>query len=144
MESTTNASLKKEQSERLELIRKDSGLTQSDFAKYLEIEPGSYSDIKRGKNGISRNLLAKLEKKLHVNTAWLLNNEGAMYRLDDMENKPEANTLTIPPPKMSVEHTNAYIEKLFALINKKDEQIEKKDEQIKDLMETIKNLLMLK
>ena len=142
MMETELSTIKKQQADRLELIREQTGLNQSDFAKYLDLEPGSYSDIKRGKNGISRNILSKLEKKLSVSISWLLNNEGPMKREDSSSEISNTENLLIPAyGKIPSESTNAYINKLFNMIDKKDEQINKKDEQIKDLLQTIKNLL---
>lgn len=48
--------IRQQRAERPELIRKQTGMIQSDFAKYLDLEPGSYSDVKRAKNGISQSL----------------------------------------------------------------------------------------
>lgn len=71
----THDKLKMEIAERLEKIRILINFNQSKFASSLEMKPGSYSDIKRGKAGLSKRLLNLIEKKHNVNLEWLLNNK---------------------------------------------------------------------
>lgn len=70
--------IKQKQAERLELIRDHLRMTQKEFAVFLEILPGSYSDIKRNRVGISKNIIRKLEVKLKINVNWLLDGSGEM------------------------------------------------------------------
>lgn len=65
--------------ERLKEIRKVLGLTQRELSEALEIKQGSYSDVERGKAGISSLLLKNLIKKFRVNPIWLCEGEGRMF-----------------------------------------------------------------
>lgn len=117
--------MRQQQAERLELIREQTGMIQLEFAKYLDLEPGSYSDIKRGKNGISKNVLRKLEKKLNINIEWIMTGNGSM----SLGNSEVENTLVaekLNPYKLhSSEGMNLYVDKLFKIIERRDEQIER-------------------
>jgi transcriptional regulator with XRE-family HTH domain len=130
-----------QQAERLEKIRYYIKLNQSDFAAYLEIQPGSYSDIKRGKNGISRNILTRLENKLNININWLLYGDGLMLR--DVSKLPTSTDkeIVIPYKKMNDDGAPAFIDKLFKIIEKKDEQIQMHLETIRKQSEQIDKLI---
>jgi transcriptional regulator with XRE-family HTH domain len=67
------------ENERLKIIRNELKLTQKDFSDALEIKQGSYSDVERGKAGISALLLKNLIRKFRVNPLWLCEGEGAMF-----------------------------------------------------------------
>lgn len=67
------------ESERLKEIRKVLGLTQRELSETLEIKQGSYSDVERGKAGISALLLKNLIRKFRVNPLWLCEGEGSMF-----------------------------------------------------------------
>lgn len=57
--------------ERLRAFRKGLGINQTDFAQSLGIKQGSYSDIERGKVGISGDIMKVLVRKYHLNLLWL-------------------------------------------------------------------------
>jgi transcriptional regulator with XRE-family HTH domain len=123
---------KMQQVDRLELVREQTGMNQSDFAKFLDLEPGSYSDVKRGKNGVSRNVLRTLEKKLNVNIEWLLTGIGEM-RTKPVEGEVKTNVETLIPYKLqSGEGVNSYIDRLFLIIERRDAQIEKLMQALRD------------
>jgi transcriptional regulator with XRE-family HTH domain len=67
------------ESERLKEIRKVLDLTQREMSDALEIKQGSYSDVERGKAGISALLLKNLIRKYRVNPLWLCEGEGSMF-----------------------------------------------------------------
>jgi len=67
------------ENERLKAIRNQLGLTQRVFSEALEIKQGSYSDVERGKAGISAVLLKNLIRKYRVNPLWLCEGEGLMF-----------------------------------------------------------------
>lgn len=64
---------------RLKEIRKSLGFTQKQFADSLRLKQGSYSDIERGKVGISGVLLKFLITKYRVNPLWLYEGTGDKF-----------------------------------------------------------------
>ena len=70
------------ENERLKEIRTKLGLTQRMFSESLEIKQGSYSDVERGKAGVSALLLKNLIRKYRVNPLWLCEGEGDMFILN--------------------------------------------------------------
>lgn len=81
------------ENERLKEVRKILGLTQRQISEYLEIKQGSYSDVERGKAGISAVLLKNLIRRFRVNPLWLCEGEGNMFldsnNLGTKPDKPE-------------------------------------------------------
>lgn len=67
---------------RLKVMRKKMGHTQKEFADILGIKQGSYSDIERGKVGISGNLLKVLINKYRINPLWLYDGKGEIFFKD--------------------------------------------------------------
>lgn len=134
--------IRQQRAERLELLREQTGMTQSDFAKYLDLEPGSYSDIKRVRVGISQAVLKRLEKKLNVNLEWLLTGIGEMA-LDNKEagSGSASVDILIPYRNQSSEGVNAYIDRLFKLIERRDDQIEKLMHSLKEYEQESQNKL---
>ncbi len=65
--------------ERLKLVRKTLNQTQLEFSEALEIKQGSYSDVERGKAGISSALIKHLIRKFNVNPIWLIEGDGNMF-----------------------------------------------------------------
>ncbi len=123
--------------ERLKEIRKVLGLTQRELSETLEIKQGSYSDVERGKAGISSLLLKNLIKKFRVNPLWLCEGEGKMFislndtsiieaekaeaRLASDQNDPEArkkNSLVseIESQIEQIERQQQYIDNLNSLV----------------------------
>jgi len=74
------------ENERLKEIRKSLELTQREFSDALDIKQGSYSDVERGKAGISAVLLKNLIRRFRINPLWLCEGEGEMY-IDKCDNK---------------------------------------------------------
>jgi len=71
--------LKMKEHERLKLVRKTLNQTQLEFSEALEIKQGSYSDVERGKAGISSALIKHLIRKFNVNPIWLIEGDGNMF-----------------------------------------------------------------
>jgi transcriptional regulator with XRE-family HTH domain len=67
------------ENERLKVLRTQLGLTQRLFSQALEIKQGSYSDVERGKAGVSAVLMKNLIRKFRVNPLWLCEGEGTMF-----------------------------------------------------------------
>lgn len=59
-------------------FRKHLGLTQITFANEVGLKQGSYSDIERGKVGISAELIKTLILKYQINPIWLYTGKGEM------------------------------------------------------------------
>jgi len=66
------------ENERLKEIRKLLDFTQREFSDALDIKQGSYSDVERGKAGISAVLLKNLIRRFRINPLWLCEGEGDM------------------------------------------------------------------
>lgn len=79
---------------RLKTIRSHLGLTQKTFSESLEIKQGSYSDVERGKAGISALLLKNLIRKYRVNPLWLCEGEGSMFVSEASENDITPTTIS--------------------------------------------------
>ncbi|RPH33834.1 MAG: XRE family transcriptional regulator [Bacteroidales bacterium] len=67
------------ENERLKEIRKLLNFTQREFSDALDIKQGSYSDVERGKAGISAVLLKNLIRRFRINPLWLCEGEGEMF-----------------------------------------------------------------
>ncbi|MFP4060072.1 MAG: helix-turn-helix domain-containing protein [bacterium] len=66
------------ENQRLREFRKKLGYTQKDFSIKLGLKQGSYSDVERGKVGVSGVLLKNLIKKFRINPIWLYEGLGDM------------------------------------------------------------------
>lgn len=67
--------------DRLRIVRKKLGYNQDEFAKYLGIKRGGYSDLERGRlDKISESALLLMEINFGINRDWLLHGEGEMIR----------------------------------------------------------------
>jgi len=78
------------ENERLKEIRKSLDLTQREFSDALDIKQGSYSDVERGKAGISAVLLKNLIRRFRINPLWLCEGEGDMF-IESPEGQPKEN-----------------------------------------------------
>lgn len=65
----------KSANDRLKEFRKDLGLNQEEMANSLGLKQGSYSDIERGKVGVS-GIITKLIKLYKTNPIWLVEGTG--------------------------------------------------------------------
>jgi len=73
-----------ELNERLEAIRVCLNLKQKEFAGVLGIQAGSYSDIKRGKVGVSTKIKKFIDEELGVNMKWFMTGVGEMFTDKDV------------------------------------------------------------
>ena len=83
------------ENERLKEIRKLLEFTQREFSDALDIKQGSYSDVERGKAGISAVLLKNLIRRFRINPLWLCEGEGEMF-IDKFDGQT-AGSQTINP-----------------------------------------------
>jgi transcriptional regulator with XRE-family HTH domain len=68
MEATEN--------QRIKILRETMNLNQREFALKLGMQPGSLSDVERGKVGVSNKIKQKLKTEFYVNLNWLEKGEG--------------------------------------------------------------------
>lgn len=61
--------------DRLKEFRKELGMNQEEMANVLGLKQGSYSDIERGRVGVT-GVLTKLIKLYKINPVWLIEGEG--------------------------------------------------------------------
>ena len=65
--------------QRLKLLRKTLGYTQSEFAKYLGITQTAYSMIENGNRPLSDKYVKVICSAFHVNEKWYITGEGGMF-----------------------------------------------------------------
>lgn len=69
--------------ERLKLIRKECGMTQSDFAEELGVTRTAYAKYENGLVVPSNSVIQLLCSKFSINEEWLRTGEGKMYTPTD-------------------------------------------------------------
>lgn len=112
------------ENERLKTIRQHFKLTQKEFSMTLDIKQGSYSDVERGKAGISAILLKNLIKKYGISPLWLCEGAGNMFiEVDD-------NTARVSPTSCD-ESTSKEEKKKIKRLLKHEQQV---IENIKDII----------
>ncbi len=123
------------ENERLKEIRKSLDLTQRDFSDALDIKQGSYSDVERGKAGISAVLLKNLIRRFRINPLWLCEGEGDMF-IDIPNGQP---AISIKP---TTSHIIKHSHKEFEKENSPDllEQIQQL-EQHQENLENLKSII---
>lgn len=85
------------ENERLKLVRKALGYNQLDFAQSIGLTQGGYSDIERGKNGVSGKVKLMLINIHKVNLSYLEHNKGEMFYIETPTDQPEAINTTSDP-----------------------------------------------
>ena len=123
------------ENERLKEIRKSLELTQREFSDALDIKQGSYSDVERGKAGISAVLLKNLIRRFRINPLWLCEGEGAMF-IDGPDEISKANLSRVPknsgiPLQKSMDKSH---------LNELQEQIDQLELQ-QDNLENLKSII---
>lgn len=126
----------------LKKIRKALGLNQKDFASSIGLTQGGYSDIERGKNGISGTVKKMLILVHHINITFL-DGKGEMFYIEMPTDEPELNISSTPLDSDTKDNT---IELLQSDINRlkaeRDLYIEllnTKDKTIENLEKLLKN-----
>ena len=69
--------------DRIRFLRKDLGLTQTEFAAKLFVSMDSISLIERGVNNPASRTVEQICQEFNVNKEWLLTGEGEMYSLPE-------------------------------------------------------------
>ena len=133
------------ENEQLRLIRKALNYSQADFAQSLGLTQGGYSDIERGKNGISKSVKLMLINVHKVNISFLENNRGEMFYIETPPDQPEVINTTSNVNESSdtkdrvIELLKADIRRLNAERALYIELIQSKDKIIAALERQIKN-----
>ncbi|WP_313418758.1 LexA family transcriptional regulator [Sphingobacterium multivorum] len=73
------------ENQRLKIFREHFGYNQKDFAKRLQMKPGSLSDVERGKVGVSTKLKQILFLACLMNIEWLETGSGEMQHYEDLK-----------------------------------------------------------
>jgi transcriptional regulator with XRE-family HTH domain len=133
---------------RLKKIRLALNLNQHDFAKSIGLTQGGYSDIERGKNGISGKVKTMLILVHKVNRSYLEKGQGEMFFIelkdDDYDLKvigdPNNDTKDglIELLKSEIKRLKSEKELYIELIQTKDKTIEALDKTIEALEKQIK------
>jgi transcriptional regulator with XRE-family HTH domain len=108
--------IQSEKVERLEAVRVKMGINQSQFAKIIGIHTATYSDIKCGRSGISKNVLWHLENTVGINMNWLEHGTGEMYPATGSTIGEE------PVPEIKKLKEIPFAEKLLAFLERKENQ----------------------
>ncbi|MEN0056853.1 MAG: helix-turn-helix transcriptional regulator [Mucilaginibacter sp.] len=132
------------ENEQLKLIRKRLGFSQADFAATLGLTQGGYSDIERGKNGISKSVKLMLINVHKVSIRFLEENKGEMLYIEtppdhlDIENTTTDPNATSDTKDRMIELLKADIQRLnseralyIELLQSKDRTIAALERQLK-------------
>lgn len=66
-------------SERLKILLSELDISQRQFAKRIDLDPGYFSRIVQGKVNPPDRILLLIENVFHVNKNWLENGEGEIF-----------------------------------------------------------------
>lgn len=129
--------------ERLKKIRKTLGLNQKDFGNSIGLTQGGYSDIERGKNGISGTVKKMLILVHKINLAYLEKEKGGMFYIETPNDDPEptlpSNSSDNDAKDKTIELLKADISRLMAERNLYIELSNSKDKTIDHLENLLKN-----
>ena len=132
------------ENERLKLIRKALGYNQLDFAQSIGLTQGGYSDIERGKNGLSGKVKLMLINIHKININYLEKNQGEMFFIETPPDQPEVVNTTSDPNasldtkdraiellKADIKRLNAERDLYIELLQSKDKTIASLERQLK-------------
>jgi transcriptional regulator with XRE-family HTH domain len=81
--------------QRIKIIRKQLGMSQTEFANDIGITQTSLSQIEGEKNGISYDVYKAIVGKFNVDPLWLMGGKGEMYISNDAKRKSGALPLVV-------------------------------------------------
>jgi transcriptional regulator with XRE-family HTH domain len=134
----------KNENERLKLIRKALGYNQEDFAQSIGLTQGGYSDIERGKNGLSGKVKLMLINIHKINIDYLDNKQGEMFYIETPPDQPEVINASSDPnetldtKERMIELLKSDIKRLNAERNLYIELLQSKDKTIAALERQLK------
>lgn len=102
---------------RINMVRKDSGLSMEKFGERIGITKSSVSLLESGKNSPSEQTLKLICREFNVNYQWLTQGIGSMYELTDLASMARIDAIMIGE--------NEFAKKIFQEFSKlsKDEWV---------------------
>jgi SOS-response transcriptional repressor LexA len=82
--------------EQIRAIRKSKGMTQQEFAAFMEVSSSSIANIENGTREISKAMMKSIVEKCGVNAHWLLTGEGEMFTKTESEKVPCVKDVMVP------------------------------------------------
>ena len=82
--------------EQIRAIRKSKGMTQQEFAAFMEVSSSSIANIENGTREISKAMMKSIVEKCGVNAHWLLTGEGEMFTKTESEKVPCVKDEMVP------------------------------------------------
>lgn len=82
--------------EQIRAIRKSKGMTQQEFAAFMEVSSSSIANIENGTREISKAMMKSIVEKCGVNAHWLLTGEGEMFTKTETEKTPCVKDVMVP------------------------------------------------
>ncbi|MCI6892720.1 MAG: XRE family transcriptional regulator [Treponema sp.] len=82
--------------EQIRAIRKSKGMTQQEFATFMEVSSSSIANIENGTREISKAMMKSIVEKCGVNAHWLLTGEGEMFTKTESEKTPCVKDVMVP------------------------------------------------
>ena len=82
--------------EQIRAIRKSKGMTQQEFATFMEVSSSSIANIENGTREISKAMMKSIVEKCGVNAHWLLTGEGDMFTKTESEKTPCVKDVMVP------------------------------------------------
>lgn len=79
----------------LKEIRKNTGLTQQEFAKELDVALSTVASVENGTREISKSVMKVLIEKYNISANWLLTGDGEMYEKKDVATKEQIANIPI-------------------------------------------------
>ena len=79
----------------LKEIRKNTGLTQQEFAKELDVALSTVASVENGTREISKSVMKILIEKYNISANWLLTGEGEMYEKKESATKEQIANIPI-------------------------------------------------
>lgn len=93
----------------LKEIRKNTGLTQQEFAKELDVALSTVASVENGTREISKSVMKVLIEKYKVSANWLLTGEGEMFTTSDTEVAKKERITNIPIIKNKIEKSQEIV-----------------------------------
>ncbi|MBI3511355.1 MAG: helix-turn-helix domain-containing protein [Bacteroidetes bacterium] len=100
--------------QRIKMIRKQFGLSQTDFAEKIDITQTSLSQIEGEKNGISYDVFKGIIEKFEIDPTWLMDGTGSMIRTESSKKKTGAIPLVVQVNKSDEEENIVVVDRKAA------------------------------